>query len=88
MPLVAGEHDDLVPCRGLAQDQPHALETTVVAVHERIVEALYLRVLSRPPTEIETRRMVAYVSKSTDPALGYKEVLWALLNSAEFVMQH
>lgn len=55
---------------------------------ERVIEALCLRILARKPTEAESRKLVAYVAKESDPAAGYRDVLWVFLNSGEFVMQH
>jgi Protein of unknown function (DUF1549)/Protein of unknown function (DUF1553) len=55
---------------------------------EPVVEAIYLRVLSRQPTDEETRRAVKYVAGSKSPAKGYGDLLWALVNSAEFLFNH
>jgi len=54
----------------------------------KAIEELYLLALSRRPTDREVERMTAYVSKHQEPAKGYAGVLWALLNSAEFVSNH
>jgi hypothetical protein len=59
--------------------------------HQRRVEVLFLSTLSRKPTDEERAKFVAYVeqggtSNSSRQALG--DVLWALLNSAEFVLNH
>lgn len=48
------------------------------------VEKLYLTTLARRPTTDETKRLTEYVSQN--PTDGYADVLWALLNSSEFVM--
>jgi hypothetical protein len=55
---------------------------------ESVIRLLYLRVLSRPPTEAETRRMRQYVESTLDPARGHADVMWALLNSSEFLFNH
>jgi hypothetical protein len=55
---------------------------------EKIIEALYLRVLARRPSAAETAKMTAYVKREQDPAQGYSDVMWALLNSAEFMFNH
>jgi hypothetical protein len=51
------------------------------------IEALYLATLTRRPTGRETERLVRYV-ESRSPAEALADVLWALLNSAEFVINH
>lgn len=54
--------------------------------HAKIVEGLYLAVLSRRPTEVESKEMVAYVEKQKSSKDGYRGVFWTLLNSAEFII--
>jgi Protein of unknown function (DUF1549)/Protein of unknown function (DUF1553) len=54
---------------------------------EQRVEVLFLSTLSRPPRGEERTKFVAYVEQAGDrQALG--DVLWALLNSAEFMLNH
>jgi Protein of unknown function (DUF1549)/Protein of unknown function (DUF1553) len=54
---------------------------------ETVIEALYLRVLSRRPTAEESERMVKYVAAG-DAAKGYGDALWVLINSSEFLFNH
>jgi hypothetical protein len=54
----------------------------------QIIEQLYLIALSRRPTTDELRRMNEYVSKQPNPRAGYSDVVWALLNSSEFTLNH
>jgi hypothetical protein len=57
----------------------------------RRVETLFLVVLSRKPTATETKRFVAYVERggpSGAPRKALADVFWALLNSAEFRLNH
>lgn len=55
---------------------------------EKVLEEIYLLTLSRKPTTREVERMNDYVSRQKDAAQGYAGVMWALLNSAEFVSNH
>jgi hypothetical protein len=55
---------------------------------DKIVEALYLRILSRLPTPAERQRMTAYVKSEQDPAKDYSDIMWVLLNSSEFMFNH
>ena len=56
---------------------------------ERIVDELYLLTLNRPPTEVERRKAVlAYAETGASRQTATEDVLWALLNSAEFVFNH
>jgi hypothetical protein len=56
---------------------------------QQIVEHLYLTTLSRRPTARELQLCLSLVRKHTDePRQGYGDVLWALLNSSEFTLNH
>jgi hypothetical protein len=56
---------------------------------EQVIERLYLTTLSRRPTPEETARMTGYVAGHKSEAHdGYEDVLWALMNCSEFVMNH
>jgi hypothetical protein len=50
----------------------------------RIIDDIYLTVLSRKPSPAESKRMQEFVAKQGE-SRGYGGVFWALLNSAEFV---
>ena len=52
------------------------------------IEHLYLSTLSRPPSEKEASRMQTFVEGATTKSAGYQGVLWALLNSSEYVLNH
>jgi hypothetical protein len=54
----------------------------------RVIEDLYLTALTRRPKPAELERMSAYVARQSSPQQGYAGVMWALLNSAEFVSNH
>ena len=55
---------------------------------EEVVEELYLRTLSRYPDAEEKDLAKATVAKSSDQKRGLEDVLWALLNSKEFLYNH
>ena len=84
-PVVA-EATDLARSRTLAAivDAPF-LDTSAR------IETLYLAALTRPPDEDEKQRLASFVEKggtSNDPAQALSDVFWALLNSAEFMLNH
>jgi Protein of unknown function (DUF1553)/Protein of unknown function (DUF1549) len=54
---------------------------------ERRITDLYLMVLSRRPRPEELSRMVKYFAEC-NPEAAQRDVLWALLNSVEFVVNH
>ena len=55
---------------------------------KNIVIELYLRALSRSPTETELRRSLAYIDAHEDKALAMEDVCWSIVNKKEFLFQH
>ena len=56
-----------------------------------IIESLYLRTLTRKPTEMELKKLLAAVNegeKPYDKQLILEDIFWALLNSKEFIFNH
>jgi hypothetical protein len=65
------------------------LDAVKSATPEQTVERLYLGTLSRRPAAQESERMLAYVQKHKgEERKAYTDILWALLNSSEFVLNH
>src|SRR5262249_9516778 len=52
------------------------------------IEALYLATLSREPRPEELKRMLQFIDQAGSQEEGLADVLWALLNSAEFKLNH
>jgi hypothetical protein len=52
------------------------------------IEELYLATLSRLPDESEMQTCLRHVGESESPEKGLQSVLWGLLNTREFVLQH
>jgi len=53
------------------------------------IEQLYLVTLSRHPSAKELTRLTAYVNNHKDaPNKAYADVLWALINSSAFTLNH
>mgnify|MGYP000872387893 CR=1 FL=1 len=52
------------------------------------VEELYLAALARRPTTVELNRAAAHVADAADKPKALEDVLWALLNSREFMFNH
>ena len=53
-----------------------------------VIKSLYIRVLTREPTEKELSQLVQLVSEEDDKAKSLEDAFWALLNSREFVFNH
>jgi hypothetical protein len=52
------------------------------------VEELFLASLSRPPSRDEARSALDHLRSGLDRATGLADVLWALINTREFVLNH
>lgn len=77
----------------LARLQPPAPAKPVTpevarATTREIVTQAYLRTLSRYPNDQERARAEQYLTESEDPLQGLRDVLWALVNSKEFIVNH
>ena len=53
-----------------------------------VIRKAYLRTLSRYPTDAESARAARYYEETGDVARGTRDLLWALLNTKEFVVNH
>lgn len=53
---------------------------------EDAIQALYHAVLSRPARPAEMERMLTYLSKAENANQAHRDIYWALINSAEFVL--
>ena len=56
--------------------------------HEERLRELYLAALSRPPSAEETKTLLGYLEKKKDTQAAYEDILWALLNTKEFLFNH
>ncbi|MCL4204431.1 MAG: DUF1549 domain-containing protein [Pirellulaceae bacterium] len=53
-----------------------------------LIRQTYLRTVSRYPGEDEIGRARQYLEESGDPVKGMQDLLWALLNTKEFLVNH
>ncbi len=77
---------------GKAADPPPRKGSTVPEVNatpEEIVTELYLTCYTRPPTAEEMKIATgAFTAEGATRRTATEDVLWSLLNSAEFVFNH
>lgn len=68
-------------------DEPgnQQVETSVVV---NMIEDAYLRTLSRHPSESELKTAQEFVASAKTPMEGLESVMWALLNTKEFIVNH
>lgn len=55
---------------------------------EEKVREIYLRVYSRAPLADEAAVAIEHLSKAKDEKLAYEDILWALINTKEFLFNH
>ena len=53
-----------------------------------VIEQLFVRCVSRPPTPAETTKLVAAVDAAANKQQALEDVFWAILNSREFMFNH
>jgi hypothetical protein len=52
------------------------------------IDELFLATLSRPPADAERAACLAHLKNSDSPENGLQGILWSLLNTREFMLQH
>ncbi|MGC4007371.1 MAG: DUF1549 domain-containing protein [Pirellulales bacterium] len=55
---------------------------------DALINEAYLRTLSRKPLADELTRAKQYMTDAATPAAGLRDVLWALVNTKEFIVNH
>ena len=60
----------------------------VAADEDRLIDEAYLRTLSRSPSAAELTMARKYLADSQHTAGGLRDLVWALLNTKEFVVNH
>jgi hypothetical protein len=56
---------------------------------EEVLDNLFLSTLSRRPTENERQRFLSHIEQQPGPKRpAYADILWVLLNSSEFTLNH
>lgn len=54
----------------------------------QVIEEAYLRTVSRYPTDQEKEIAMGYIQDHETPAEGVKDLLWVLINTKEFMVNH
>ena len=69
--------------------KPVEPETVAKIDTNQLIEDIYLRTLSRLPNDDETRIALSFMAQSkNEPIQGARDLMWALLNTKEFIVNH
>jgi hypothetical protein len=71
-----------------AKKAPTEVAKVAVLTPTEMINEAYLRTFSRLPTADERSNAEAYLRESSDLGTGLRDLIWALLNSKEFVVNH
>ncbi len=55
---------------------------------KEILDELYFAALARSPEADEVKAALAHVAKGTDKRKAWEDVLWAIINTREFLFRH
>ena len=82
--LISAE--DLAQAMKTREENGHLLGRVLKAYPEDddAIRIVYLRTLARKPTDRELTKCRDYVKKTDNRAEAFEDILWALINSAEF----
>ena len=81
---IAQVRGDAQPNGGDSEDAASLIDSEGPA----LVRAAYLRTLSRNPSEREVTTSLAYLRESETVAEGLRDLVWALVNTKEFMINH
>lgn len=55
---------------------------------DHVIEDVFFRTVNRPPTQDEIAKAKADLAAAANPVDGVRELLWAMLNTREFMVNH
>ena len=53
-----------------------------------LIEHVWLRTVSRLPTKADRQRAIKHLAETPSVAEGIRDLLWAMMNSKEFLLNH
>jgi hypothetical protein len=82
------QNDPLVVSRLRDSDWLKEVSATDSPEQESLIQNAYLRTFSRLPDNQEIVRVRAYLTESETVTDGLRDLLWSLINSKEFILNH
>ncbi|MFN9914674.1 MAG: hypothetical protein ACK53L_18950, partial [Pirellulaceae bacterium] len=82
--------DSVPPESSTAREQAAAEDRESLATKdmENLIGEAYLRTLSRHPSQEERHTSLQAVVAADSPVQGLSDLMWALINSKEFILNH
>ena len=65
-----------------------AAEAGVSLDQRELIEQVWLRTVNRTPTAEEIARSVKHLNSTDSPTEGISDLMWAMLNTKEFLLNH
>jgi hypothetical protein len=65
-----------------------AVQSLTVSDREALIEELYLRTVSRMPRSDESQRAIETLASAESVSSGMRQLLWVMLNTKEFILNH
>jgi hypothetical protein len=88
-PLLQRARDKAAPLAAAAQEARRRADEAYHALDfPALVRDAYLRTLSRLPTDEELARVERHLHETPDRRAAMQDVVWALLNTKEFILNH
>lgn len=78
--------DERLEDSGWLQELDKQIASGVSMDSAQLVKTAWLRTVSRPPTAQESSRAIQHLASATSTTDGLRDLLWALLNTKEFVL--
>jgi hypothetical protein len=90
--LDKAEREEYIRREKLAAEQAAAAANknriNVMAEPQKVVEELYLRTVSRLPNADEMSTAQHHLQEAKDPADAVRDLMWVMLNTKEFIVNH
>jgi hypothetical protein len=55
---------------------------------KEVIRTIFMATLSRRPTKVESRKFTKYIGSRGASTQTYEDLMWALINSSDFLMNH
>jgi hypothetical protein len=82
------QNDPLIQSRLADSGWLKQIETQASPDTSVLIRDAWLRTVSRPPTSADLQRARDYLAESSSVTDGLRDLLWSLINSKEFILNH